>query len=163
MPEMSYAEFVASLSNPNMDPMEHACIGMLGELGELVDIFKRKVAYNKPLNREHLLEELGDFRFYLRMACNKVSKSGVSYYSGSFSTFDLLFKIAKCIAKFRRKPTAKNLDKIVFHYTCLEFNYHFTKEQVIEANMAKLKLRYPSGKYSDEQALARADKANDAV
>ena len=106
-----YDQFVEKLFNKLEKPKEallHAVVGVSGESGELLDAVKKHWAYNKPLDFENLVEELGDLRFY---------------YQAILNMFGL------------------------------------TDETVIELNMHKLQKRYPSGEYSDEQAIARADKA----
>lgn len=42
----------------------HAIFGMLTELGELADIFKKHLIYGKPLDHVHIVEELGDKDWY---------------------------------------------------------------------------------------------------
>lgn len=43
----------------------HAVTGISGEAGELLDNIKRHVVYNKPFDRENVVEELGDLEFYM--------------------------------------------------------------------------------------------------
>jgi NTP pyrophosphatase (non-canonical NTP hydrolase) len=43
----------------------HMVIGVSGEAGELLDAIKKKVIYRKPLDRDNVVEELGDLEFYL--------------------------------------------------------------------------------------------------
>lgn len=43
----------------------HMTIGISGEAGELLDAVKKHVIYNKPLDRENMLEELGDLEYYM--------------------------------------------------------------------------------------------------
>jgi NTP pyrophosphatase (non-canonical NTP hydrolase) len=43
----------------------HMAIGISGEAGELLDAIKKQVIYRKPLDRENVLEELGDLEFYM--------------------------------------------------------------------------------------------------
>jgi len=43
----------------------HMAIGISGEAGELLDAIKKYVMYNKPLDRENVVEELGDLEFYI--------------------------------------------------------------------------------------------------
>lgn len=43
----------------------HAAVGIAGEAGELLDATKKAWVYNKPLDRENMLEELGDMFFYV--------------------------------------------------------------------------------------------------
>ena len=43
----------------------HMAIGISGESGELLDAIKKQVIYRKPLDRENVIEELGDLEFYM--------------------------------------------------------------------------------------------------
>jgi NTP pyrophosphatase (non-canonical NTP hydrolase) len=43
----------------------HMMMGVSGESGELLDAIKKHVIYNKPLDRDNVVEELGDIEFYL--------------------------------------------------------------------------------------------------
>jgi len=43
----------------------HMSIGVSGEAGELIDAIKKYVIYRKPLDRENVIEELGDLEFYM--------------------------------------------------------------------------------------------------
>ena len=40
-------------------------VGVSGEAGELLDGIKKASIYNKPLDRQNIVEELGDIEFYL--------------------------------------------------------------------------------------------------
>jgi NTP pyrophosphatase (non-canonical NTP hydrolase) len=85
----------------------HMAIGISGEAGELLDAIKKQVIYRKPLDRENVLEELGDLEFYME---------GIRQGLG------------------------------------------ITREQCLEANIAKLGKRYEGMKYTDGAAQERADK-----
>lgn len=43
----------------------HMAIGISGEAGELLDAVKKAVIYNKLLDIENVVEELGDLEFYM--------------------------------------------------------------------------------------------------
>lgn len=43
----------------------HMIMGMAGEVGELLDAVKKSVIYNKSLDMENVIEELGDIEFYM--------------------------------------------------------------------------------------------------
>lgn len=43
----------------------HMAVGISGESGELLDAIKKAVIYRKPLDRENVIEELGDLEFYM--------------------------------------------------------------------------------------------------
>ena len=96
---------VASLTGEDAHIM-HMAIGVSGEAGELLDAIKKPVIYRKPIDRENVIEELGDLEFYME---------GLRQGLG------------------------------------------ITREETLEANIAKLGVRY-QGTYSDESAQARADK-----
>jgi NTP pyrophosphatase (non-canonical NTP hydrolase) len=107
--EESYHEFVERLFAKRCDGLDgilHAAIGIAGEGGELLDSVKKTWVYDKPLDEDNLIEELGDLEFYMQALRTRL---GVS------------------------------------------------RQYVLNRNMAKLNLRYPSG-YSDKAAQARADK-----
>lgn len=105
-----YAEFVQRLAkdmgSPTLDLL-HAAVGVSGEAGELLDAVKKHWAYGKELDRENVIEELGDLMFYMQMMMMIIGVGAI---------------------------------------------------EVIEANVHKLSKRYASMSYSNEQAIARADK-----
>lgn len=68
-----YEAFVHALLKPMPAPIDnllHTVVGMSGESGELLDGVKKAWAYNKPLDFENLVEELGDLYFYLQGMLN---------------------------------------------------------------------------------------------
>lgn len=84
----------------------HMAIGVSGESGELLDAVKKHTIYNKDLDRDNVVEEIGDIEFYLEG---------------------------------------------------LRRTLNISREETLEANIAKLEKRY--GKtYSDKKAQERADK-----
>lgn len=44
----------------------HMAVGISGEAGELLDAVKKAAIYNKELDRENVIEELGDLEFYMQ-------------------------------------------------------------------------------------------------
>lgn len=48
----------------------HAKLGMVTEVGELCDLFKRQVAYGKNFDHVNLLEECGDYLWYFVLYCD---------------------------------------------------------------------------------------------
>jgi len=45
-------------------------VGVSGEAGELLDAIKKHTMYNKPLDVENVIEEIGDVLFYLTGIAN---------------------------------------------------------------------------------------------
>ena len=102
--ELTHARMVAALVKPgeqllgDMTPesahLLHMAIGISGEAGELLDAVKKHAVYQKPLDLENVIEELGDLEFYLcglRLALGvtrgdtlaaNTSKLGVRYAAG---------------------------------------------------------------------------------
>lgn len=115
--EQQYSKMVNDLSKPGFDIIRglnvrtahfwHMATGISGEAGELLDAVKKCAVYEKSLDIEHVVEELGDLEFYMQ---------GLRYAIG------------------------------------------VTREQCLEANMAKLEKRYASSRYSNREAQDRADK-----
>lgn len=69
---MYYPEFVAKLVKPLefKDHLNHMALGCAGEVGELVDAIKKHTIYDKPLDRDNVIEELGDLIFYMQGIMN---------------------------------------------------------------------------------------------
>ncbi len=70
-----HKRLVAELAKPGWDIVNemtptkahcmHMAIGVCGESGELMDAVKKHVIYAKTLDRENVIEELGDLEFYM--------------------------------------------------------------------------------------------------
>ncbi len=115
--EIDHATMVRSLAKKPEDIMKnftleklnlmHAKVGIAKEAGELLDELNRVIVYDKPLDRDNVIEELGDIEFYMAQ---------------------------------------------------LRAMLNITREETLKQNMSKLAERYKNFKYSNEQALARADK-----
>lgn len=58
----------ASLDTEVLDTI-HMLFGMSTEVGELMDVFKKKIAYNKKVDWINVKEELGDIMFYMASFC----------------------------------------------------------------------------------------------
>lgn len=48
---------------------EHMLLGIISEVGELADVFKKHIAYNENLDWINIQEELGDILFYVFGFC----------------------------------------------------------------------------------------------
>ena len=88
---------IATLMTAQEAHLLHMAVGVSGEAGELLDAVKKSVVYKKPLDRENVVEELGDLRFYMAGLMNALSiseqeilyatnkKLAKRYASGSYS------------------------------------------------------------------------------
>lgn len=90
------AEILAQVS-PDMIGLIHMILGVAGETGELLDAIKKAAIYQKPIDMENVIEELGDIEFYLEgmrqqlgitreqtLEAN-IEKLSKRYHSGSYS------------------------------------------------------------------------------
>ena len=60
----SGAAILAAMTPATANLLHHA-VGVSGEAGELLGAIKKVAVYNKPIDRENIIEELGDIEFYL--------------------------------------------------------------------------------------------------
>lgn len=71
-----HADMVKALAKPGetmlneMTPEQmhllHMAVGVAGEAGELLDCIKKVAVYQKNVDLENLIEELGDLEFYMQ-------------------------------------------------------------------------------------------------
>ena len=76
-----YSQFVHSRTAKEIftdnvaQQIQHAAIGMSTESVEILDTVKKSLWYAKPLDRQNLVEELGDVLFYATMLMNALDVS----------------------------------------------------------------------------------------
>lgn len=70
--EAEFRDFVDHLfqfKRTGTDGYLHAAIGLAGESGEVLDHMKKMWVYDKPFDRDKVLEEMGDVLHYFMMEC----------------------------------------------------------------------------------------------
>lgn len=63
-----YQELAMTTLNPKLDKKDiliNGVMGLCGESGEAIDIVKKWLAQGHELDRDHLVQELGDIAWYL--------------------------------------------------------------------------------------------------
>lgn len=48
----------------------NGCLGLAGESGEFLDMIKKWIFHDKPLDEEHAKKEVGDVCWYIAMICH---------------------------------------------------------------------------------------------
>ena len=57
------------------DDLMHAALGLAGEAGEFADAVKKNFVYDRELDRENAIEELGDILWFVALGCHALSVS----------------------------------------------------------------------------------------
>jgi predicted Zn-dependent protease len=143
----------------------HAAVGLITELNEI----------QATESEENLVEELGDYYFYLVLLKMHVP-SKVSLFDdlerydwerARYAAGELLDLTAKREAIYARELTVDQINAFEIHLESVEGYFFFmlktfsiTEVEIQAHNMAKLDKRYKIG-YTNEEAAARADKAED--
>ena len=63
-----YQNLAMTTKNPELtdkDLLMNSVMGLCGESGEVIDVVKKHISHGHPLNREKLIDELGDVAWYL--------------------------------------------------------------------------------------------------
>ncbi len=62
---MKSGEVIKDSLTPTDCDLIHCILGISGEAGELLDQIKKHTIYRKDLDRNNIIEELGDLEFYM--------------------------------------------------------------------------------------------------
>src|SRR6476620_2519605 len=114
----------------------HASLGMVTELGELADVFKKHLFYGKPIDWVNIEEELGDLFWYLAVMADVLHNTD----------FDAIMQ--------------KNINKLAKRYP----NQVFTSDsainrntnaerEILEVPSLGLKINHPFQKLTDQVEL----------
>lgn len=182
---MEFSEYIeqsgrtAARGKNLIDDLRHAIYGLTTETGEIVDIFKKLHFYGKPINRNHLREELGDLFWYIALGHRALNltegnpietpsvfdKAAPSVEDIEMQIAGLLEEQVQCYDRIwdhiRLKTETFDVEgsklsfRCILHYaTKLALYMDFKLGDVLQTNIDKLKARYPNG-FSTQDALNR--------
>ena len=144
-----------SLENIEDDKL-HMRLGIFTECGELLDIFKKNLAYKKPIDLVNLGEEIADIAWYLvneatlhNITLRDINSKKLLDEIGSIEVLTLT-KLTSIIHFFEFYDIKFKLEFLVT--ICLKYGLDF--EECLYKNIEKLKVRYPD-KFDTEKALNR--------
>jgi len=149
---------------------DHAVLGFISEIGELLSGLKRHLIYDQPFDMLNFIEEIGDCCFYLAMCANigQVKLEPVFMYEPSVGTksADIIGVTLDCLSLLEQelytlrngKGNRARLNHILANLQWLLLEHGCSLKQCLDFNQAKLTTRYPLG-YSDAHAAERLDKA----
>ena len=70
-----YQELAMRTANEECRNLSNVGLGLTGEAGECADIIKKHLHHEHPLDREHLLKELGDVLWYVALGCELLGET----------------------------------------------------------------------------------------
>ena len=185
---ITHPELVAALVKPGNDILAgltaesadlwHAATGVAGEGTEICLAFLN-FAIEGTLDKENLVEELGDMEFYLQQLRTNVGierdelegtdaeflfspepvEMGSIVAVAAGDVLDFVKKVVVYQKPLDREALKVALCKLEGPLRAIRYMSGITLEEVLEANIAKLSVRYAGRTYSDEAAQNRADKA----
>jgi NTP pyrophosphatase (non-canonical NTP hydrolase) len=154
----------------------HAALGVAGEVGELVDHYKRHIFYGAPIDRVNVIEECGDLLWFCTLAYDQVridisyaveACGGASSAYADAAPLALLCRLQGfaahvfgCVGMERNNDSPfwygirGDVREIVCLVRALLATVGATLEDAMRANTAKLAKRYPD-KFTREHALNR--------
>lgn len=158
--------------------LRHAGAGMISENGELMDIWKKFAVYGKDIDTVHLVEELGDFMWYVATGMNALGFDETSFKlhatidgfptskdskevklftaSASLSHISSKFIVIPDRREIRRsqQDMSNLLGSAIDHVIYIGRAFDVSLVTILEANVNKLRKRYPD-KFEEGDALNR--------
>lgn len=169
---ITWTEYV-QLANRTAKPLEreqqlaHARMGIITEVGELTDLYKRHLIYGKDFDTANLKEEIGDICWYIALECTTAKRN--LYVLEDIQIVDpveevqIVLTLGRLSGHFALEPSTElglelMLNKLI--QLCAVRGVSFN--QCLRLNIAKLAERYGE-KYSDQAALVRNLQAERAL
>ncbi len=144
---------------------QHSRFGIITELAEILDIYKKHIYYGKDISEKHLVEEIGDLCWYIGLGFNTVgiiaANSDCHPVSGEETVCFLLEDALNVITRDDIQFEAKLMHvfgcmiKII---NILDFDY----PSILSKNLVKLRERYGSG-FDADRAINRNTDAEQAA
>lgn len=69
---INYRKEVMRTANASKDQLALGAMGLAGETGEVIDLVKKHLHHDKPLDKDKLILELGDVAWYFELLCECV-------------------------------------------------------------------------------------------
>lgn len=92
--KLEFEENVRKLTNKLGQPMDliHCTLGMITEASEIGDAVKAHIAYNRPLDKVNLVEELGDLLFFMQAVCQQLDVTLEQVMAGNVAKLNARYK-----------------------------------------------------------------------
>lgn len=178
----TYASLAMRTCPEGVDRLEMGAMGLLGESGELMDLFKKNRFQGHALNRADVLEELGDVLWYAACVLRAPDPRIPKYTNLSMETVVLIgdeethrasclqemIMIRQCRAMigfaaalfdsaFDLDPLSTfqmQIGGILSSILVIGSRFQLTLTDIMTANIDKLRARYPDG-FTEERSINR--------
>lgn len=132
----------------------HMRLGIFTEIGEILDIFKKELAYKKPIDVINLGEEIADVAWYLvNLATFKEQQiKNVTNFQKYFEGDDWLDCLT--FTDINLQDEEYNIDDVLGLLEHISNVHNINFYECLYKNIEKLKVRYPDN-FSEERALNR--------
>lgn len=124
--------------------MRHSRMGIITELGELIDIYKKHIYYGKPLDEAHIIEEYGDAFWYVGLGFN-VCEIIAANPDMDLIPIDCEAILLETAMHIVTDGTADYEDRLQFVYralvTCIKLS-GLDYQSILDKNLVKLRKRY---------------------
>jgi len=143
---------------------KHMFLGMLTEIGELGDVYKKNLAYKKEIDLVNVKEEVGDLMWYIANFCNFHEIEPIEFKNHKMlyvehDNIDRIFMMVERMSSIRSRSKQTNYlegfisDMLTHVYDFCIYN-RFDLEEILDTNIEKLQARYPE-KFTEVDALNR--------
>ena len=174
-----FKEFVGESKLGTLNPdknIQQAMLGLIGEWGEVVDIFKKHIFQGHKMDEDHLIEELGDCCWYGMLLIDEAKldthvifyenwRVDSSSYQNMSDVIGLIANGSRSIGKLcgllhhysNNRLALVSLDCIRSIFWCIESvaNLHgCTLFDIFANNVKKISTRYPNG-FSVQNSINR--------
>lgn len=163
--------------------IDHACMLLLPEAVEVVDVVKKNFAYGRPLDTAHLMEELGDYMWGLNLLLKEMGRQDLwGAVEEAYETKSMLNPVCSDLANqviwlgvctgllvshAKCSNTSVNaiatMDNLCKSLGAIMVFAGLTLDQVLDANIAKLEARYPDLRFDPDRAINRDLEAEKGV
>lgn len=161
--------------SPEQTNLLHAAVGLAGEAGEAVGVVISDPKGLLEDTRTQLVGELGDLEFYLEafrqgagltreptadgLPSNLIGSTHLAAELACYATalLDLVKKQVFNNREGLRPKIVQTLEMLEYVAESIRRRYDITRQETLDANIAKLGARYDGFEYSDEAAAARRD------
>lgn len=141
----------------------HMDFGIMTEIGELLDIFKKELAYKKEIDIVNLGEEIADIAWY---CANKLRMTQITYPGRDIKSYvpdppltpEKIYRTLRTYMAGGMFNGISSEGPLLYFLEVLASQYGLDFGTLLESNINKLRVRYPE-KFDTEKALNRDLKA----